>query len=228
LGGIAAPGERLPTERELCEQFSASRITIRHALQVLADEMLIQRRHGSGTFVSPTPTRRIPILNTDFSGSIAAHAPELQRRLESWQWRSADEEIAGLLRVEFGARVLFARRVDVLHEEVVAFDEVYLLNDVADRLDKHDLAELDFLNHWQRVQGIRIEYLTQSIEAVAAQDIQCAHLKVDMHTPLLKELDVVFLKSGNACGAFVSFYRSDLFRLTSTISIKPPSAVEAP
>jgi len=50
LGGQYAPGERLATERELCEQFSALRITIRRALQILADEILIQRRHGSGTF----------------------------------------------------------------------------------------------------------------------------------------------------------------------------------
>jgi DNA-binding GntR family transcriptional regulator len=152
----------------------------------------------------------------------------LQRRLESWQWQNASVEIAALLRVDAGARVLFARRIDVLDEQAVAFDDVYLLEDVANRLDKHDLAELNFLEHWQRIQRIRLEYLTQSIEAIAAEPAQCVHLGVKKHTPLLKEIDVVFLEDSKACGAFVSYYRSDLFRLTSTIRIKPPCSGEAP
>ncbi|MEX0612941.1 MAG: GntR family transcriptional regulator, partial [Pirellulales bacterium] len=69
LDGWLGPGQVLPPERELCKQFSASRITVRRALQILADEMLIERRQGIGTFVSPAPSRRIPLLNTDFSGS---------------------------------------------------------------------------------------------------------------------------------------------------------------
>jgi DNA-binding GntR family transcriptional regulator len=221
LNGEVSSGERLPTERDLCEQFSASRITIRRALQVLADEMLIQRRHGSGTFVSPTPSRRIPLLNTDFSGSIAAHAPDLQRQLESWEWQTATAEIADMLQIDLGERILFARRIDVLDDKPVAYDEVYLTEKSANRLDKNDLGELRFLEHWQKVQDLRIEYLTQSIEAIAAETSHCRHLGGKKNQPLLKEIDVVFLESSQACGVFISYYRSDLFRLTSTIRIQP-------
>ena len=80
LHGEFGPGERLPTERELCELFSASRITIRRSLDILADELLIERRQGDGTFVSPTPSRRIPLLSTDVSGSIS-------RMLRTWNVR---------------------------------------------------------------------------------------------------------------------------------------------
>src|SRR3954452_13327165 len=89
LGGQYGPGVRLPAERELCQQFAASRITIRRALLILADELLIQRRQGDGTFVSPAPSRKIPLLSTDFTGSIAAHAPDLDRALESHSWQKA-------------------------------------------------------------------------------------------------------------------------------------------
>ena len=223
LGGQLLPGERLPTERELCQKFSASRITIRRALQILADEMLIQRRHGIGTFVSPTPSRRIPILSTDFSGSVAAHAPELTRRLECWQWQRATDDIAALLVSPVDERVLFARRIDFLENEPVAFDEVYLTEQAADRLDKHDLGQLQFLEHWQKVQLIHIDYLTQSLEAVAAEQSQVDHLGGQIGAPLLKEIDTMFLESGTACGLFISYYRNDLFRITSTIRLQNPS-----
>lgn len=45
------PSNRLPTESALCKQFGVSLITIKRALKELAEQGLIVRRRGSGTFV---------------------------------------------------------------------------------------------------------------------------------------------------------------------------------
>lgn len=227
IGGQLPPGSQVPTERELCARFSASRITVRHALQILADEMLVVRRQGSGTFVSPTPTRRIPLLNTDFSGSLTQHAPDLTRRLDAWHWAVANEEVAPQLQTFAGARVLFARRIDLLENVPVAYDEIYLPEHVADRLTEHDLAQLDFLHHWQDVQQIQIGHLTQSIEAATTEDCHARHLAIATQLPLLKEVDVMFLQVGSPCGLFISFYRHELFRLTSTVRLASLSLGDA-
>lgn len=219
LDGEFPPGERLPPERELCERFSASRITIRRALQILADEMLIERRQGLGTFVSPSPSRRIPLLNTDFSGSMATHAPDLERELETHEWRKASAEVATTLHTFPGAAVLFARRLDVLHAQPIAFDEIYLPELMADRLGQEDLAQLRFLERWQSVQQIRLSHLAQRIEAVAAAREQVKYLGGKVGAPLLKEVDVIYLPTGTPCGMFVSYYRHDLFQLNSTVRL---------
>lgn len=59
--GVLAPGEALPTEQSLCDQFGVSRITVRRALADLADAGLIDRRHGVGSFVieQPAPGRDV-------------------------------------------------------------------------------------------------------------------------------------------------------------------------
>ncbi len=44
--------ERLPAERNLAEEFSVSRGTIRSVLQILEDQQLVARQIGSGTYVS--------------------------------------------------------------------------------------------------------------------------------------------------------------------------------
>lgn len=49
--GVLAPGDALPTEQALCEQFGISRITVRRALADLAEQGYIQRKHGVGSFV---------------------------------------------------------------------------------------------------------------------------------------------------------------------------------
>jgi len=226
INGDLAPGEKVPTEHELCSRFSTSRITVRRALQILADEMLVVRRQGSGTFVSPTPSRKIPLLNTDFTGSLTQHAPDLTRRLDSWHWETANEEVASYLQTFAGSRVLFARRIDLLENVPVAYDEIYLPERVADRLTERDLEQLDFLHHWQEVQQIQIGHLTQSIEAVTAQERQAQHLSINTGLPLLKELDVMFLQIGSPCGFFISYYRHELFRLTSTVRLTSSSPTE--
>lgn len=56
--GAIPAGNPLPTEQELCDQFSVSRITVRRALADLANEGLITRRQGVGSFVRrPRPTQ---------------------------------------------------------------------------------------------------------------------------------------------------------------------------
>lgn len=49
--GVYAHNERLPAERQLADQFGASRGTVREALRRLEDTNLVVRRVGSGTFV---------------------------------------------------------------------------------------------------------------------------------------------------------------------------------
>jgi GntR family transcriptional regulator len=49
--GAMAPGDALPTEQALCDQFGVSRITVRRALADLAEQGYIERRQGVGSFV---------------------------------------------------------------------------------------------------------------------------------------------------------------------------------
>jgi GntR family transcriptional regulator len=73
LLATASPGDRLPSDAELCERFGVSRMTARQAVQTLAAEHLVVRRRGAGTFVAP---RRVPRL----LGSPLSFTESMRRR----------------------------------------------------------------------------------------------------------------------------------------------------
>src|SRR5271169_7105834 len=76
--GALAPGDALPTEQTLCDQFGVSRITVRRALADLAEQGYIERRQGVGSFVrqrgrsdeAPLSDRKSTRLNSSH-GSIS-------------------------------------------------------------------------------------------------------------------------------------------------------------
>ncbi len=77
LEGNLKPGERLPGERALAEEFGVSRPSLREAVQKLAARGLLTVRHGGGTFVSPGigSSFRDPLLD------LLESNPEAQRDL---------------------------------------------------------------------------------------------------------------------------------------------------
>jgi len=70
FGAHYGNGQRLPSERQLAEDYSSSRATVREALQLLERSNLVVRRRGSGTYVS---------YNTpDFEDDVAEMTSPLQ------------------------------------------------------------------------------------------------------------------------------------------------------
>lgn len=66
--GTYLPGSKLPTEKELSEQFATSRITVNKALKELSVAGVLESVRGSGTFVSAHP--QVPLEASAFVSAI--------------------------------------------------------------------------------------------------------------------------------------------------------------
>src|SRR5262245_38851762 len=68
VDGLLRPGDRLPSESQMMDTYGISRGTVRHSLSILANEGLIERSHGAGSFVreaSPTPVIPVQALHLE-------------------------------------------------------------------------------------------------------------------------------------------------------------------
>ncbi|MEC3951169.1 FadR/GntR family transcriptional regulator [Sphingobium sp. HWE2-09] len=138
--GVHQPGSRLPPERDLAEQFSVSRPTIREAIIALEIRQLVEVRHGSGVYVVAAPSND----------------------------RAAAELNVGAFEL-IEARLMFEGEAAALAAAVMTQEELAQLKAILDRMELVDPASpmelaLDREFHLAIAQGTRNSLVEQSIE----------------------------------------------------------------
>jgi DNA-binding FadR family transcriptional regulator len=146
--GRLAPGERLPSERDLARALGVGRASVREALAALANQGLVETRPGSGSFVAADATATLrggPDLSHDASPSDVLEArallePAVARLAASRA--GADIEVEDLLAAMEGplererwsnADRLFHRRIAALTGNPVL---LALADQIAARMDE--------------------------------------------------------------------------------------------
>jgi GntR family transcriptional regulator len=72
--GVYPAGAQLPPENQLAAEFSVSRATVRSAMTALAQQGLVARRHGVGTFVSQISRLANPLNEAEDFGNMIARS----------------------------------------------------------------------------------------------------------------------------------------------------------
>lgn len=131
--GDVAPGAALPSERELCEVFGVSRVSVREAIAGLEAMGLISVQHGRGAFVRPG-------VGQQYAGSFGRYL-ELHRAelLELMRVRGALDELAATEAAAHGTAEGLA--------EVTTAHEAFRTAAEEERPDIAHIAELDVAFH---------------------------------------------------------------------------------
>lgn len=107
------PGMKLPSERELVQQFGCARMTVHHALRELEDEGLIERRQGSGSYVAQLHPISNVLQVRDIHEEIAERGHVHVTRVLTVEKLRASPEIAAAMRLRKGSTVFHVRLVHV-------------------------------------------------------------------------------------------------------------------
>jgi DNA-binding FadR family transcriptional regulator len=119
LAGEYSPGDALPSERELTQQFGANRTTIREGLAQLEHQGLIERRQGA----------RCRVLDYRRTGSIEL-LPDLVRLSRARRSRAASNEPSPLASTNEVLRIIYEGALDLAFERITAA-EIAQLDELA-------------------------------------------------------------------------------------------------
>jgi GntR family transcriptional regulator len=211
LSGVLAFGVKLPTENDLAQGYSVSRVTVRRALGELARERLIERRRSVGTRViyRPAPAP----ITADISGVLANLADMGRRtgvRLIAFDYVPATGSVAQALGV--GPDQLLQRSVRVRAFDRVPFSYLttHVPEDVAVTFSKQELATRPLLELLERA-GAKIGHARQRISAGLATPDVARALDVRTGSPLIELVRVVCDRSGRAVEHLHALYRPDRY-----------------
>lgn len=120
------PGESLPSDAQLCEEFGVSRMTARHAMNRLAQEGLVFRVPGRGTFVAEAPTHRRANRLLSFSNEMRRQGRVPSSRVLELAVRPPTPEEARRLQLRNGEQIVWLRRVRLGDGEPIAVEATRL------------------------------------------------------------------------------------------------------
>lgn len=206
------PGDLLPGEHKLCEQFGVSRTVVRQALSQLEHQGVIERVKGKGTFVAhqKTPESLVHTL-TGLYQEVAARGGHVHSDVRRQEVTPADDEVADALGVAPGTDVVVIERLRHVDSEPWSWTTTYLPLDIGQKVLHEDLSDQS-LYALLAAHGIRAVRGVRSAEAASATEDQAALLGVGRDQALLVLRSVGFDENDRPMEFFVAYHRGDRSR----------------
>jgi GntR family transcriptional regulator len=211
--GAIAPEDALPPERDLAEMLGVSRITVRKAIDELAEEGLLVRKQGSGTFVSNRVEKNFAKL-TSFSEDMRARGREPR---SVWLTKAAGTvtpEESLTLRSSPGTPVFRFHRIRYADDAPMAIEYATVL---ADCLPSVEAVESSLYEALEQT-GHRPVRALQRLRAVLFTAEQAKLLKAQERDAGLLVARVGYLKDGRAVEFSQSYYRGDIYDFVAELS----------
>lgn len=125
--GMFRPGDRLPSEAQLCGRYQVSPMTVRRAINILVDQGVVSTAQGRGTFIKP-PELGTATFDLQELQSLFSDERTTVRILEAWPV-SAPERAARKLAIPVGTRVIYIRRLIYQEGTPTIYHREYLIYD---------------------------------------------------------------------------------------------------
>ena len=181
--GALAPGDRMPTERELVERFGVAHMTVRHAIDGLVRDGLVVRRRGSGTFVVRTrpmarSAKRLQSFSDELGGAVVRGQVIRQREVQP------DRDVAEALALPWNGLVVELLRLRTVDGTPASLQQAFIPFKLVPGLARDDMTDRS-LYHYLADAGVTLERAEQRLFAVAAEKWHAELLGVPFATPLL-------------------------------------------
>jgi GntR family transcriptional regulator len=207
-GARLKPGDRLPTEAQLGARHHVSRITVRHALELVQRRGLIERIPGLGTFVTRNGSMSVWTISS--TADYVRNAAESDLHTLDWRRVTPPPDVRRFF--GSGERLYRLRAVRRRATGPLYYVEVYVPLAIGRQLSTADLGRSTVLELLETKLGITVAGGTEEISAGLADPVLARRLRVRSGVPVLI-LDVMLHGAdGRRLEYAKAWYRADQFR----------------
>jgi GntR family transcriptional regulator len=219
------PGDRLPSDAELVAEFGVSRMTARNAMQRLAEEGLVARQPGRGSFVTTPPAHRRADRLMTFSHEMARRGRTPSSRLLERAIRPSTRAEAAALDLPVGEPVIEIRRIRLADSQPIAVESAVLVKSCAAAVMTADL-ERGSLHEAITRGGQTLRRGTGTVTAAGATAEDARLLDIRRGDALLVERRVISDIDGRRIEATESRYPGDRYALDVSFDVEDPQPEE--
>ncbi|RMF80803.1 MAG: GntR family transcriptional regulator [Chloroflexi bacterium] len=204
------PGDMLPTELQLQEQYDVSRTTVRQALRELELEGKVTRYRGRGTFVAEPKISHSPTQHPSLVDYLRERGMTPGWKLLFAGYVPAPHDVAAQFNIETDTMVFQLRRLRLADDEPIGHHTAYVAPDFANTIDESSFSTGGSLRYLRHILNGGIA--NRILEASIANKEDCDLLDVEKGAAMFIIRRTVMTADGKPVEVFRGVYRADRFQ----------------
>ncbi|KGK00143.1 UTRA domain-containing protein [Thalassotalea sp. ND16A] len=208
-------GDKIPSEMELAELFSASRMTARKAVDSLVHAEYLERLPSVGTFIKAPKAQSSLLEIKNISDEIIARGHDHKMVVLSKMTLVPNDKVAFELSA-FESKVF---KIVILHYEndtPIQLEERFVNAELVPQFLEQDFTKITANQYLTLVAPLSEAHVT--VEAIEPSNILKHHLHISSGTPCLKIIRSTF-SDGKAISYAMLYHPADKYKLTSLVKL---------
>ncbi|MEN4042608.1 MAG: GntR family transcriptional regulator [Anaerolineaceae bacterium] len=221
--GALVTGDPLPGEMQICQAYGVSRMTARQALVQLANEGLVVRKRGRGTFVA-APKAVLPGiqgLGMSYTEIMEQAGMSAGGRVLAQEIFPATGEVAANLKIKTGEPVVRIVRIRSASGEIMSRETACYPYSRFPDLAKADLANASIYRFLQERYGVIPAYATDTLEIAVAGPYEAEQLHINEGGAIALVTTIACLEDDTPVAYTHTIHRGDRFRSVIRRSRQP-------
>ena len=221
LTGALKPGDAIPPESQLAQQFSTSRMTVRQALSRLVFEGLVVRHRGRGSFVAEPRLEHTKVW-LSFEEEMRARGAHPTIKLLDMRTEPAEGNVAENLRLAEGAPVVVLERQRFVDGQVVGYEIRYLPEKIGKALTRDEISSQPLVPAVRRILGKPRTRLSLRVMSSLVRRKEAKILETRVGAPVLVREHIWYVDPEGPVQYGKSVFRGDRYEMDLEFTSAPP------
>jgi GntR family transcriptional regulator len=211
--GLYTPGDRFPSQVELCERFMTDRVTVQRVVDEMTDLGVIMAIPGKGLVVVSPKQQAVSGMLISFSDEMKRLGMKATGKVLEKEIQPASTLLARTLGVPVGSELVYLRRLRLGDGKPMAIQVTYLVHNFVPGVFDVDFENASLYEILKNNYKLKFSGASVSVETALANQDDSLLLGMTPPAATLITEQITYLEDGRAIEFARTAFRGDRFKL---------------